>query len=172
MSQLTEIISTEELQSNAGKYRDRDITQNMQMETLLIFSLEKRWYGCSASELSEVFPLLSVTPLPFTHPSILGLTNVRGDLLLVCDIRKYFGLSSALTASSIIVVHDQTSSTGILAETVKGVDHIPLSMFQPALENRTGIPHEFIEGVTMYQGEILLWLSLKQIAKKMEDAMK
>jgi twitching motility protein PilI len=46
-------------------------------------------------DASEIVPLAPVTPVPLTRSWYLGLANVRGNLVGVIDLARYFGAEAA-----------------------------------------------------------------------------
>jgi twitching motility protein PilI len=46
-------------------------------------------------DAGEIVPLAPVTPVPLTRPWYLGLANVRGNLVGVLDLARYFGAEPA-----------------------------------------------------------------------------
>ena len=49
--------------------------------------------GLSPDFVREVYPLKDYTPLPCTPPFVLGLVNVRGQIISVIDIKKFFDIA-------------------------------------------------------------------------------
>ena len=56
------------------------------------FRLASETYGLEAAFVREVYPLKDFTPLPSVPPFVLGILNVRGQILSVIDLKKFFGL--------------------------------------------------------------------------------
>ncbi len=52
----------------------------------VIFRIGDVRLACSIEDVSEFLPIPSFTPVPGTKPWILGLANVRGDLLTIIDL--------------------------------------------------------------------------------------
>ena len=98
----------------------------------------------------ETLPLKDLTPVPCTPPFVLGLIGVRGQIISVIDIRKFFDLpEKGLTdLNKVIIVHDEGMEFGILADAVLGVRTIPLAGLQPSLPTLTGVREEYLRGVT------------------------
>src|SRR5439155_25417175 len=103
-----------------------------------------------SSSVREVYPLKELTPLPCTPPFVLGIINVRGKILSVIDIKKFFDLpEKGLTdLNKVIIVHADEMELGILADALLGVRAIPLEELQPSLPTLTGIRAEYLKGVT------------------------
>jgi purine-binding chemotaxis protein CheW len=114
------------------------------------FQLAYETYGVESWYVREIYPLKELTPLPCTPPFVRGIINVRGQILSVIDLKKFFGLpEKGLTDLNMaIVVHDATMAFGILADVVLGVRSIPVDALQPSLPTLTGIRAAYVKGVT------------------------
>ncbi|MEX0804168.1 MAG: chemotaxis protein CheW [Candidatus Binatia bacterium] len=114
------------------------------------FGLAQERYALPTAAVREVFPLKDLTPLPCTPPFIVGVINVRGQILPVIDIKKFFDLpqQGITDLHKVIIVHHDEMDLGILADVVFGVRAIPLNTLQPSLPTLTGIREEYLRGVT------------------------
>jgi purine-binding chemotaxis protein CheW len=126
------------------------------------FLLAYETYGVEPSYVREVYPLKELTPLPCTPPFVLGIINVRGQILSVIDLKTFFDLpEKRLTdLDKVIVVHDDAMAFGILADAIVGVRSVPLSHIQPSLPTLTGIRAAYLKGVT---GERLVILDAAKL---------
>jgi purine-binding chemotaxis protein CheW len=114
------------------------------------FLLDYERYGIESSYVREVHPLKELTPLPGTPPFVLGIINVRGRILSVVDIKKFFDLpEKGLTdLNKVIILQSDEMEFGVLADVILGVRTIPLGELQPSLPTLTGIREDYLRGVT------------------------
>ena len=114
------------------------------------FGLAHERYAIEAAYVREVHPLEDLTPLPGTPPFVAGIVNVRGRILPVIDLRKFFDLPEPgiTDAHQIVLVHTAEMELGILADTVDSVRSIPLDAIQSSLPTLTGLREEYLKGVT------------------------
>jgi purine-binding chemotaxis protein CheW len=114
------------------------------------FLLAYERYGIESRFVREVYPLRELTPLPCTPAFVLGIINVRGQILSVIDIKKFFDLpEKGLTdLNKVIIVHGGGLDLGILADVILGIRTVPLRDLQPSLPTLTGIRAEYLRGVT------------------------
>jgi len=136
--------------------------QPLQEETggvldVLEFLLTYETYAIETRWVAETYPLKDLTPLPGTPPFVAGIINVRGRILSVIDIRKFFDLpEKGLTdLNKVIIMHNGEMEFGILADEILGTRSIPLSEVQPPLPTLTGIREEYLKGVTRKRTAIL-----------------
>lgn len=114
------------------------------------FLLSGERYGMAFAYVREVFPLLDLTRLPCTPPFVLGIVNVRGEIVSVVDLRKFFDLpeNGLGDLNKVIVLHSAAMTFGILADSVVGVRTVPRSELQPSLPTLTGLRERYLLGVT------------------------
>ena len=124
---------------------------------VLEFLLAHEMYGVELKYVREVYPLKELTPIPAIPAFVLGIVNVRGEILSVIDIKKFFDLpEKGLTdLNKVIILHSADMEFGILADSIIGVRNILLSEMQTSLPTLTGIREEYLKGVTN-EREIIL----------------
>lgn len=115
------------------------------------FLLAGEHYGLPLRFVREIVPLKDFSSVPCTPAFILGLINLRGQILTVIDLRKFFdlpgkGISDRL--NKVIVLKSDEMEVGILADSVVQVGSILLSELQPSLATFTGIRAEYLCGIT------------------------
>jgi purine-binding chemotaxis protein CheW len=135
------------LLAGSGKAEAKSPRQSLEV---VEFILGPEHYGLESSYIREIHPLTEFTPLPCTPAFVLGLVNVRGQILSIIDIKKLFDLpAKGLTdLNKVIVVHADHMELGILADVILGVRSITLEELQPALPTLTGIREEYLKGIT------------------------
>lgn len=113
-----------------------------------LLALEK--YGIQSGYVREVYPLKELTPVPCTPQFVAGIINVRGRILSVIDIKKFFELpeKGITDLNKVIIIHNGVMEFGILADAVLGAKQIPLRDIQTSLPTLTGIRAEYLRGVT------------------------
>jgi purine-binding chemotaxis protein CheW len=121
------------------------------------FLLAHERYAIETAYIQEVYPLRELTPLPGTPPFVLGIINVRGQILSLIDLKKFFELpeKGITDLNKVIIIHMDEMEFGILADAVIGVRSVSFNDLQPSLPTLTGIREEYLRGVT---GERLIVL--------------
>ena len=127
---------------------------------VLEFRLAQERYAVETRYVREVAPLKELTPLPCTPSFVLGIVNVRGQIVPVFDLKKLFDLpEEGLTdLHRIIIVRGNNLELGLLADLTLGVRSIPLSSLQSSLPTLTGIRGDYLKGVTA-EGLVVLDLA-------------
>jgi purine-binding chemotaxis protein CheW len=119
------------------------------MLELLEFRLASERYALETRHVQDVHPLRDLTPLPCTPAFVLGIVNVRGRILPVLDLKKFFDLPErGLTdLHRIILVQGNDLEFGLLADVIVGVRSVPANSLQPSLPTLTGIRAEYLKGI-------------------------
>ncbi len=121
-------------------------------QTLMVveFTLGPEHYGVDSTLVREVYPLRDLTPLPGTPPFILGLMNVRGQILSITDLCTLFSLPAGglRNANRVIILKNPVREFAILVDAIIGMRIIPLTDLQEDLPTLTGMAGEFIKGIT------------------------
>lgn len=114
------------------------------------FLLANEHYGVESGYVREVYPLREYTPLPCTPKFVLGLINVRGLVVSVIDIGKFFDLpAKGITdLNQVIIIQDRAMRFGILADSISGIREISVQDLQPSLPTLKGIREEYLRGIT------------------------
>lgn len=106
-------------------------------------------YAVESVYVREVLPLKDVTPLPSTPSYVLGLINVRGQIMSVIDLRIFFELprESATTATNVVVLRSGEMEVGMVADAVVEARSVQVDEIMPALPTMTGIRGMYLRGI-------------------------
>jgi purine-binding chemotaxis protein CheW len=121
------------------------------------FMLAGEHYGIESHFVREVYPLKDYTPLPSTPSFVLGLVNVRGQIISVIDIKKFFDMPEKGIGdlNKVVIIHDGMMEFGILADSILGIRSIAVREIQPSLPTLTDIREKFVKGITTKQMVVL-----------------
>jgi purine-binding chemotaxis protein CheW len=121
------------------------------------FVLAYERYALDSSFVREVQQLKDITPLPGTPAFVAGIVNVRGQIVSVVDLKRFFDLpGKGLTdLNKVIILDDGQMEFGLLVDAVIALHRIALDEIQPALPTLTGIRAEYLQGVTAQRTVIL-----------------
>lgn len=117
---------------------------------VLVFGLADEHYALETAHVHEVLPLRTLTPLPGTPPFMRGLVNLRGRLLPVYDLKRFFELPEhgITDLHHVLVLRDAACEIGLLADGIEEIRRLPAAELQPALPTLGGIRSDFLIGVT------------------------
>lgn len=86
------------------------------------FRIGDRYFVSSISEVNEILTLPIITPVPGARSWLLGVANVRGNLVPAIDLRDFTGGGRSQTTDStrVLIVRQHGSSAGLLVDEVLG----------------------------------------------------
>lgn len=130
--------------------RERNEREDLESLQVVEFLLASEKYGIESRHVREVYLMKELTALPCTPPFVLGIINLRGQILSVIDIKKFFDLPEKGLGdlNKVLVVGKDEIELGILVDVIVGMRAIPLQEIQPPLPTWTGIHSEYLKGVT------------------------
>jgi len=145
----------------------KDETASGERIQIIEFRLSNEKYAIESVYIREVLPLKELAVVPCTPPYILGVINVRGQILSIIDLRVFFELprEAATRATKIIVLSSNEMELGIVADAVTGARSIPLDQVHVGLPTLIGIREIYLRGVV---GDDLVFLDA---AKLLEDKL-
>ncbi len=129
---------------------------------VLEFLLANERFALNSRYVTEVCLINKLTPLPCTPDFVMGIINLRGEILTVIDIKKFFSLpQKGLTnLDRVIVVEHNGIEVGILADEIYSERTIWLGELQKNVSNITQKNADFIEGIS---SDRLIVLDIKSL---------
>lgn len=116
----------------------------------LEFLLADERYVIDSTFVVEVIPLKDLADLPCTPDFILGIINVRGRIISVIDLKKFFNLpeKGITNLNRVIIVNHDGIELGILADEIAGNNEIYVDKLQSKITTITELQDDFIIGIT------------------------
>ncbi len=139
------------------------------MRQLVIFSLSSEWYGVDVAHVSEVLsPPPSITFLPNVPDHIIGIINLRGNILSVTNLKTIFGLSDQQIQEKhrIVVIDEEGTKTGLIVDGSEEVVDIPSSKIEAAVVSREGVPEDMLEGQVLFDEKLIAVLRVPQVIER------
>jgi purine-binding chemotaxis protein CheW len=121
------------------------------------FILSGENYAVQTKDIREVHYLKDVTRLPSTPSFVVGVISLRGQIIVIIDIRRFFELPQAEFSvfNKVIVVEKGDLALGITADEVTGVRIIEHTTIHPSLPSLAGKRAKFLRGITTDRVTIL-----------------
>ena len=146
----------------------RNIAENIAEDEVLqwvTFQLESETYGINVMQVQEVLRYTEIAPVPGAPNYVLGIINLRGNVVTVIDTRSRFGLpSSDITENSrIVIIEAESQVIGILVDSVAEVVYLRSSEIDIAPNVGTEESAKFIQGVSNRDGQLLILVDLNKL---------
>ena len=97
-----------------------------------IISLSGELFTIDLKSVREVFVVESITPVPGMPSGLVGVTNLRGTVIPLLDLRPMFGLNAVADLRYAVVVQHGNWQVGVLVDTVPEIRTIAKDQFLPA----------------------------------------
>lgn len=132
---------------------------------VVVFRLGRELYGADISVVLEVSALLRVTRVPRTPSYVEGVTNLRGRVIPVVDLRKRLGLPATPPTKStrIAVAEIDGGKIGMVVDEVVEVLRVPAGVVEPPSPMFSKIDTENVLGVAKVDDRLIVLLDLAQV---------
>lgn len=129
------------------------------------YKLDNETYGIDVMQVMEVLKVTDITPVPGAPDYVLGIINLRGNVVTVIDTRKRFGLPSREVddASRIVIIESGEYVVGILVDCVAEVVYLRESEIESAPNVGNDETARFIQGVHSKDNNLLILIDVNKI---------
>lgn len=129
------------------------------------FRLQEETYGINVMQVQEVLRYTEIAPVPGSPDYVLGIINLRGNVVTVIDTRSRFGLPPAEVSDNtrIVIIEAEKQVIGILVDSVAEVVYLKQSEIDNAPNVGTDESARFIQGVANREGELLILVDLNKL---------
>jgi purine-binding chemotaxis protein CheW len=146
--------------------------QDDQVLQYVTFRLDDETYGIDVMQIQEVLRYTEIAPVPGAPDYVLGIINLRGNVVTVIDTRRRFGLadSEITDASRIVVMESANQVMGILVDSVAEVVYLKSSEIETAPNVGNEESAKFIQGVCNKNGELIILVEFDKMLNDQEWA--
>ncbi len=136
------------------------------------FRLADETYGINVMQVQEVLRYTEIAPVPGAPSYVLGIINLRGNVVTVIDTRQRFGLSYADTTDStrIVIIEVEKQVVGILVDSVSEVVYLRQSEIETTPNVGNEESAKFIQGVCNKNDQLLILVELNKLMSDEEWA--
>jgi len=129
------------------------------------FKLADETYGINVMQVQEVLRVSEIAPVPGAPHYVLGIINLRGNVVTVIDTRIRLGLTvSEMTDSTrIVIIETARNVVGILVDCVAEVVDVASSEVESAPNVGSDDSANYIQGVASRENELLILVDLNKL---------
>jgi purine-binding chemotaxis protein CheW len=137
--------------------------EDMVTRQLLTFSLANEWYGVDTPNVRTIVASPDIISVPCAPPHIRGVMNLRGEILTVVDLKRFFGLDASPYSGQnrVIVALYGDWQIGFYVDSVFDVIDLPTSSIELPLATIEKVRADFIEGEARLEDRLLGILKLE-----------
>lgn len=165
------------IQGNLAMTRDNSLQATptaadpLDMIKHVSFELMDEAYAINAARVNEVLLYTEITPVPGSAYFILGIINLRGNVVTVIDARTIFGLPAreATAQSRIIVVEVEDFVLGILVDRVAEVVDLNKHAIETAPATSQDASTRFIQGLYNQNEQLMILVDFSTVLELLPD---
>ncbi len=134
--------------------------------SLVTFYLGDMLFGVYAESVIEINKDLEITPVPLADSYILGIMNLRGQILTVIDLAKRINFkvkSSEINSRFNLIVREQDEVVSFLIERVGDIIEVPVFKLEDPPERIEGFDREYVEKIYQLSDKLLVILNLRKL---------
>lgn len=136
------------------------------------FQLDDETYGIDVMQIREVLRTPEISPVPGAPSFVLGIINLRGNVVAIIDTRSRFHLGSRAVdeASRILILEAGDSLVGYLVDSVSEVAELRTDKVEMAPDTGRGNASRFISGLYNRKEGLLILLDSTRLLSDDEMA--
>ena len=142
----------------------------------LIVQLQAESFGVDISAVREIIAYVVPTQIPMMPAFVVGVINLRGQVVPVFDIARRFGRpATAIHKRSCIIIVDlqegeSRQRLGVIVDAVNEVLEFPGEQIEPAPQFGAGLRTEFIRGMGKVANQFIVLLEMARVLSMDEMA--
>ncbi|KPD24704.1 MULTISPECIES: chemotaxis protein CheW [Idiomarina] len=150
---------------NRALKNETDADSNDEVLQWVTFQLDDETYGINVMQVQEVLRYSEIAPVPGAPNYVLGIINLRGNVVTVIDTRLRFGLQTTEVTDNtrIVIIESEKQVIGILVDSVAEVVYLKTSEIDSAPNVGTDESARFIQGVSNRDDELLILVDLDKM---------
>jgi purine-binding chemotaxis protein CheW len=132
---------------------------------LVVFELADEFYGIDIAVVESIIKMQEITQLPQTPSYIKGVTNLRGIVLPVIDLRIRFGLGTQKDTKQtrVIIVTMGAVKVGLMVDGVSEVLRISDESIEPLPAMVNSLNSDFLKGIVRLEGRLIILLEVEKV---------
>lgn len=145
---------------------------NVDHRQCVTFRLDNEIYGINVMLIQEVLRVTEIAPVPGAPNYVIGIINLRGNVVTVIDTRMRFGLppKEMDDATRIVIIEAENQTVGIVVDSVSEVVDVNASEIETAPNVGNDETARYIEGVVSRDEELLILVDLNKLLTEDEWA--
>jgi purine-binding chemotaxis protein CheW len=137
----------------------------------LSFGLQEEAYCIDILMVQEIRALEKVKPIPNAPEFVLGVINLRGQIIPVVDLRKRFNLSKPDTSQKPVTIYielENLQKIGIVVDYVSDVHEIYPSMIKKNPDITNTVDTTYLDGIVTVDDAMIAIINMNKVFEKKE----
>ncbi len=121
---------------------------NTDLLSVVTFTVGDRRFGVEAGYVREVLRQVEVSGVPWAPPALLGVANVRGEILAVADLGRLLGPPTPPVPGPLVILDGPTLPLGLLVQRVEDLLTLPADAVGKPPDDEGGSIQALLLGVS------------------------
>lgn len=138
-------------------------------EVLVVFPMGNERYAISIEKVKEVVKLPPIAPIPQSEDYILGVGNIRGNVIAITDLSKRINAEVSddydLESAYVVVIKDSVVHAGMIVKEVPDtivVDKKQINTSAAVIKNLAA-EDQFIKGIVKVDGDMIILIDILEM---------
>ena len=143
-----------------------------QLTELATFQVGEAICGMEILQIQEIIKVTQMTRVPQAPEDVLGILNLRGQIVTVIDLARRLGLGTMEPPpqARVIIVNTTGGKVGILVHRIRDVVAVDLLQKEAAPANMRGIQGRYFTGVCKQDNSLIGLLDIDKILAIQEES--
>ena len=154
--------------ATVGRESGRDAAQG---HRYVLLSIASAHYAVREAYVTELERVPKITPVPHVPAWVRGVTNLRGDILSVIDMRTFLGLDQSLSHSArmlVVRLLNEDFATGLIVDGVDRIVAVTPDQITPPESSLEGPLAPYLVGMCVVDERLVAVLDLDQLLRSAE----
>ncbi len=132
---------------------------------LVVFKLNEEQFAVEVGSVESIIKLQTITKIPHAPEFVVGVTNLRGNIVPVIDLELRLSLSRVDPGidTRIVVALIKDQKIGMVVDAVSQVVEIDDLQIEPTPKISTSIDSTFIKGIVKIDDNLIILLDLDKV---------
>jgi len=146
----------------AGRSQTEQDSHTLQVVS---FRLGEEEYGVDIMTVQEIILLGCITQVPEVPDHVLGVINLRGNVIPILNLRRRFGMpdQEPEDETRIVVMNLNGRTVGVVVDGVSEVLRLSLDDISPPPQSLSGVGKEYIDGLAHNGDRLLILLNMARL---------
>ena len=134
-------------------------------QQLVIFEMGEEHFGVDIATVESIIKMQPLTKVPYSPSFVEGVTNLRGVVVPVIDLRKRFSMAETqhTRETRIVITNLEGIKVGMVVDSVSEVLTVSTDIIDPTPAMVSSVEAEFVSGIARFEDHLVVLLDLEKV---------
>ena len=140
-------------------------------QQLVIFEMGEEHFGVDIATVESIIKMQPLTKVPYSPTFVEGVTNLRGVVVPVIDLRKRFSMAETQQTreTRIVITNLEGIKVGMVVDSVSEVLTVSTDIIDPTPAMVSSVEAEFVSGIARFDDHLVVLLDLEKVLSLKEQ---